>query len=59
MFCGLRRYDEDTESWHFYTRKEGLAKLWLDGLVSTMTAYGRRMDGAAAYPIMIKKLSMG
>ena len=25
-FCGLRRYDEETESWHFYTRKEGMTK---------------------------------
>jgi ligand-binding sensor domain-containing protein len=26
MFCGLRRYDEEIESWYFYTRKEGMSK---------------------------------
>jgi ligand-binding sensor domain-containing protein len=25
-FSGLRRYDEETQSWSFYTRKEGLTK---------------------------------
>jgi ligand-binding sensor domain-containing protein len=26
----MRRYDEETESWHFYTRKEGLTKTNVD-----------------------------
>jgi ligand-binding sensor domain-containing protein len=25
-FCGLRRYDEETKEWHFYTRKDGMTK---------------------------------